>query len=1037
MGALTHCRLRALLNVHSFFSFGAGVSSPTVLVQKAAELGYTYVALTDDGGVYGAAELFAAARKLGVVPLIGATVPLEIGGTPYPVVLLAESLAGYETLNRLLTLLHALDGSVTLPVLAAHSDALHLLTGGRRGFPTQLLGAGRRGVAEQALCDLRGIFPHRLWVQLYHDAHPWDTRRARLLRDLAHAMKLPAVAAPEVRYAAPELYPLYDALVCARLGITVDTPHADRPQNSAQAVPEDFLLPFPDALENASRLAELCSFELLPERFAMPPVRVPEGMTPQGHLEERCYGALGERYGGLNLKAARERLELELVTLRSLGMAEFFLLAAEVTDFCRSRGIVASGRGSAAASVVCYLLGVTTTDPVAHDLLFERFLHTGRRIMPDIDIDVGSHRRDEVFVWLQERFGREHAAMVCNRVTYQLPSAVQDLGRALGVPAAQRNALTKAFGRDYRHLRPHWAREALPAFEEVLRGAPVQEVLLGLLERIEKGFVRHIAPHSGGWVVSQKPLSYYSPIQVSTGGLPTLQFDKDDVERLGLIKLDVLALRMLSCLERAREEVFRVNGVWLDLADLPDAPGVWERIQVGDTLGIFQIESPGQVRMSVQLKPTCLTDLKNQVSLHRPGPIQSGSVHPFIARHQGREAVTYLHPSLEPVLGKTHGVLLFQEDIMRLAVTLAGFSWTEAELFRKQVTSFEEASEIRDEHRRFVEGAMQRTGMSREAAEQVFEMCAVYRGYGFAESHAWAFAVTAYKSAWMRHHYPAEYLAAFLSDAPGMWSASTLRHEAERWGVGFLRLELNASGVSYAVEKVDGQKWVRPPFTAVTGLSEELAGRIVRERRSGGPYASVRDLFERLVLERDTLDALARAGAFDKLLSRRDALFEVAALTHMQPPGKASLLAGYATEPPPFPALSVPERVTWDYLTKGFSDLHVHPIDLARRQLLDLGASPMVRLPKHGFVTTAGLIVARQKPPTAQGFAFFVLEDGSERVQVVISPALWERHRETLRDAAVLLVEGLLETEGRAVTLQATGLCGLPLAVKVEGYDYG
>jgi error-prone DNA polymerase len=1037
VGSLTHRRLSALLNVHSFFSFGAGVSSPTALVKRAAELGYTHIALTDDLGVYGAAELHVAARSFGVVPLVGATVPLEVAGTPYPVLLLAESLAGYETLNCLVTLLHASEEPVTLPVLAAHAESLHLLTGGRRGFPTQLLGANRRSVAEQTLCDLKGIFSGRLWVQLYFDAYPWDLRRARLLRELAHAMKLPAVAALEVRYAVPELYPLYDALVCARLGITVDTPHPDRPQNGAQAVPESLPLPFPDALENASRLAELCSFDLLPERFAMPPVRVPEGMSAQGYLEERCYGALGERYSGETFMVAKTRLELELVTLRSLSMAEFFLLAAEVTDFCRSRGIVASGRGSAAASVVCYLLGVTTTDPVAHDLLFERFLHTGRRIKPDIDIDVGSHRRDEVFVWLRERFGKEHAAMVCNRVTYGLPSAVQDLGRALGIPAAQRNALNKAFGRDYRFLKPHRAREALPAFEEVLRGAPVQEVLLGLLERIEKGFVRHIAPHSGGWVVSRKPLSHYSPIQVSTGGLPTLQFDKDDVERLGLIKLDVLALRMLSCLERAREEVFRVNGVWLELSELPDAPAVWERIQIGDTLGIFQIESPGQVRMSVQLKPTCLTDLKNQVSLHRPGPIQSGSVHPFVARQRGRQAVTYLHPSLEPVLAKSHGVLLFQEDIMRLAVTVAGFSWTEAELFRKHVTSFDELSEIEAEHRRFIAGAVAHTGMSREVAEQVFELCSVYRGYGFAESHAWAFAVTAYKSAWVRHHYPAEYLAAFLSDAPGMWSASTLRHEAQRWGVGFLKLELNASGVFYAVEVVDGQKWVRPPFTAVAGLSEELAGRIVRERRSGGPFASVRDLFERVILERDVLDALARAGAFDRIISRRDALFEVAALTHMQPPGRASLLSGYSQEPPPFPALSLPEKVTWDYRTKGLSEYLVHPIDLIRRQLLDIGATPMVRLPKHGFVTTAGLVVARQKPPTAQGFAFFVIEDGPERVRVVISAGRWERHREVLRDASVLLVEGLLETEGLALTLSATDLCAVPLSVKVAGYDYG
>ncbi|CAA9556822.1 MAG: DNA polymerase III alpha subunit [uncultured Truepera sp.] len=1026
-------RLPALLNCYSYFSFGQGVSSPTRLVERAAELGYGALALTDVNGVYGAVEAQKAGKKYGVKVLVGATVTLTVEDEGYPLVLIAQNRSGYEVLCNLLTAVHGSeDKVVSVPMLLAHTQGLVCLTGGRQGFPTRLLTQRKIIQAETLLETLKGAFSERLYLQLYFGGYPEDLVRARKLRDFAHCPNrgVPVVAAPEVRYATPDLYPLYDTLVCSRLGITVRDSHQDRPQNMCSAVPDPHAwetlpqhpLPFPEGVQNAEAIVQNCNLELLAERLTPPAARIPEGTTVKQHLDERLYGALADKYGADTFMVAKARLETELVTMKALGLSEFFLVAAEVTDFCKRRGIVASGRGSAAASVVCYLLGITGTDPVRHNLLFERFLHTGRTSLPDVDIDIGSSRRDEVLAWVEERFGASTEAMVCNKITYRLPLAVQDLGRGLGIPPILRNTLSKKLGRDYRNLRPHRAREATGVFDDALKGAPVKEVLLRLLESMEKGFVRHISPHSGGVVLSRHPLSHYSPLERSTGGIRLLQFDKDDAESLGLIKLDLLGLRMLGVFERCREEVLRTEGTWLTLTDLPDDPDVWKGIQHGDTMGLFQVESPAQTRITVDMRPQSFLDLAHQVALIRPGPIQSGTVHPYVRRRKGLEPVTYLHPCLEPILEKSYGVLLFQEDVMRVAVQIGGFSWNDAERFRKAVGSYEEEAEIDAEKCRFIAGAQQKTGLSEEAATRIFDLCASFRGYGFAESHAWAFGQHAYTSAWLRHHYPAEYFAAVLTEDPGMWPRSTLMQEARCRGVGFSRVHINLSGLHYQVGRnEDGSKSVRVPLTSILAVSEKVARQVVLERLARGPYGGVKDLYERLTIDRDTLEALARAGAFDGLQERRDALYQIGALVHTQPPAVQPMLSALP-ETPPLPELSVREQVAWDYRLKGLNEWGVHPVDLIRQQLLALGATPMVRLPHHGSVTTAGVVVARQRPPTAKGFAFYVIEDGPLRMQVVISPNLWARERDLLREARIMIVSGRLEKRGKAWTIRADQL---------------
>jgi error-prone DNA polymerase len=843
-------------------------------------------------------------------------------------VLIAQNRLGYEVLCDLLTVIHAgEDKKVTLPVLLAHTENLICLTGGRQGFPSRLLGQGKIFQAEDLTDTLKGAFPERLYLQLSFNHYPEDALYARKLRAFAHCPNrgLPVVSAPEVRYATPDLYPLYDALVCGRLGISVRDPHPLRPQNDAQHVPdpEDWNnlpqhpLPFPDGFQNAQTIAESCTLDLLAQRLTPPAARVPEGVKAEQHLEERLYSSLAEKYSTENFSAARERLEQELVTMKSLGLGEFFLVAAEITDYCRGRGIVASGRGSAAASVTCYLLGITTVDPIKHDLLFERFLHTGRTSLPDVDIDIGSSRRDEVLAWAERRFGELTHAMVCNRVTYKLPSAVQDLGRGLGIPKVWRDTLTRKLGRDYRHLRPSRVREAQAIFDTVLQNAPAKEVLLSLLEKMEKGTVRQISPHSGGVILSKHPLSYYSPRERSSGGIRLLQFDKDDSESLGLIKLDLLGLRMLGVFERCREEVLRIEGRWLELSDLPDDPDVWSSIQAGDTMGLFQIESPAQTHITVEVQPRSFTDLAHQVALIRPGPIQSGTVQPYVRRKKGLEEPHFIHKCLESILGKTYGVLLFQEDILRVSVQVAGFSWVEAEAFRKAISSYEEEGEIEGEKKRFIDGCRIKSRLDDKTATDIFAMCAAFRGYGFAESHAWAFGAHAYTSAWLRYHYTAEYFASVLTEEPGMWPRSSIMQDTREKGVGFRRLDINHSNLSYRVERnKDSSKSIRVPLSSVKGVSEESARKIVLERLAHGPYTGIRDLYERVQLDRDVLEALARAGAFDRLQERRDALYQIGALVNIQPPAQKPLLSALP-ETPPLPSLAPKEKVVWDYASRA------------------------------------------------------------------------------------------------------------------------
>ena len=1043
--------LSALLACSSFFSQGRSTVSPGRLVRLAAGRGFRHVGLADWCSVSGAVELGEAAREHGVGSSVGATLPVSFpaterranpstfsGAQTFPLVLIARSVSGYAQLCELITRVNlehpeGLPLNLLASVVAGQPGQLVCLTGGRLGFPTVLGEARQLAQVTELLRTLRGLFSFDLYVQLFHGAAPQEHRRLSYLRGLARDLNLPTVAAPEISMGEIEEYPLLDALTCARLGIDVQTPHTERPRNDARHVgtPEGWgqALPFPDALLNADTLARECALDLRSGRLHSPKPRLPEGLTAQGFLRQRASAGLELRYRSGEQATARLRLHQELAVVETLGLEGFFLTAMEVTDYCRANGILAAGRGSAAASVLCYALGITLSDPVKHDLLFERFLHTGQEVMPDVDIDIASSGRDQVLAWTEERWGGEDGrgqAMVANRVTYRLPSALQDLGRALGLPPELRDRLSNALGRDYGHLRPHRAREAEEIFTEVLGRAPVQDALLNLLTRIEPGFVRHLAPHSGGTVLSARPLTEFSPLTRSSGGIRMLGFDKDDVERLGLIKLDLLGLRMLAALERAREEALRLTGDWVEYGDLPDDPEVWARLASGDTMSLFQIESPAQVQMSARLQPKTMTQLAHQIALVRPGPIQSGTVHPYVRRARGEEAVPELPEPLKGILAPTYGTLMYQEQILRLAVHYAGMSWSQADRFRSRLSKAEDPAELAALRSRFVEGAAHTTGAFPWEAEEVFDMCAAFRGFGFAESHSHAFAQHSYASAWMRHHHPAAFLAGVLSEHPGMWPVSTLSLDAGKRGVRLAPLCINRSGLTYRAET---QRVVRVPLSAVVGLSLDAARRVVQERLTGGKFLGLEDVYNRCELQQDALENLVNAGAFDQLgLNRREASYQVGVLAHARPPGKRGLL-GPQLAPPELEPLSLDETLFLDLHTKGLSEGARHPLDAHRARLRDLGALPLGRL-KHGqSAWTAGLIVARQKPPTAKGFAFFVLEDGFSRAQAVISPDLWAANRALLRDAHALIVQGEIRRQGQAVTLTVQRVVELPLAL--------
>ena len=1048
--------------------------------------------------------------------------PISALPAPTPLLLLAASPAGYSNLCRILTAAHLRDRDhphALLEELDEHRHDLFCLTGTYESRLWSLLDAGRLESARRWIDTLAQIFGDRLSIEVAHHLLPGDKRRLQRLRALSERTRVPMAVTGDVRYAVADHYKRYDLMTCIRHGITVFEPHPDRPRNAEAYLKDEEtmrkLIPWPEAFDRTEEIAEACEVDLLPGFITPPSARVETGESCREYIIRLCREGLDGKYGHGDASRSVEsrepravdggtsrpdasddlrtraevQLDRELQVILDLHLEEFFLVVHEIVDEARRRGIRCAGRGSAANSIVAYLLGITEVDPLEHRLLFERFLHGGRKGTPDIDVDFDSERREEVIAWMEERFGIEQTAMTATLVTYRLRSAIRDVAKALGWSMEEVDRMSKAVPPS----RAHGAREHRVTLEQIVPASPLLDVLLGMVESLAD-CPRHLGLHSGGMVLSRKPLHHFTPVQVSANGVKMVQFDKYDVEALGLVKLDVLGLRMLASVSESVELIRRHEDPEFRLEEIPfDDIATFNMIRASETLGTFQIESQGQLHLLAQHQPETFDDLITEIALFRPGPLQGGMVHPFVRRRRGEEPIQYDHPDLEPILKETYGIILFQEQVLEVAHRFAGMSLAEADDFRSLMSRFRDPGEMEQMREKFVHGAMRR-GVDEASANKVFDRVSNFVGYGFCRSHAAAFAKTVYESCYLKKHYPAEFMAAVMEHRPGMYNLMTLQEEARRFGVQTLGPDVNRSGVRYDVEPLDGERSadsvqadadsvragvpsasagagsvravrraIRKPLTAVKELSEDDARMIVWERLQNGRFTSVEDFYRRVPLEEDTLRSLARSGAFDEIhqaqerdarlrKASRRALWEVGLLLRSPVPrGRPSsrelfeVRSFSEADIPDLPELTPATRLSWDYETHGSA--REHPMTLMRRTLNELEIRPIetcyrigryfsVRkhpsVRRHPSVTVAGLSVLRQRPPTANGVLFVTLEDETGFVQCVVRPTVLEHLDHVLRQSA-LVVRGELHIQGNWRGLVVTNVW--PLNGIFGGYE--
>ena len=1013
------------LHVHSWFSFLNAASSPEALAERAAAFGQSAMAVTDDWTLAGSVQHARVCQVSGIRPLHGARVVIEGVG----IVLLAADREGYANLCDLLTHAHRerLNPSLSWEDLHNSSDGLFCLADLR-----ELCVLERFALAEKHLRYLSHIYPGRTFIELIHHERAGDRLLNFQLQQLAASLRLPCVPTNAVRHARCRDMGIYDALVCARHGITVAQGHPDRPANDAAFFCSENYFRWagftPESIANADAIARECHVNLLAPEVTPPHSNLPEGIQAGEYLRQLCCSGFRRRYPQGN-GAAVLQMKKELEIIGKLELDEFFLVVREVVEFARSRKIRCSGRGSAANSVVAYLLGITEVDPIRHKLLFERFLHEGRKGMPDIDVDFDTSRRDEVIRWMNQRWGEEHTAMTANVITFRLRSAVREVAKVLGFPLPLIDLVTKFIP----HASARHVWEYRGELAEVMGDSPALDVLCNLVEKLHD-CPRHLSLHSGGMILSREKLRYLSPIQTSANTVRQIQFSKDDVERLGLIKFDVLGLRMLASVAEAQSWLTHTadeDTPPFDIDDVPDDdPATYELIRSGETLGLFQIESPGQWNLLSKVQPEHFGDLVAQVALFRPGPLQGNMVHPYILRRRGVAKARYPHPSLEPALRDTYGVILYQEQVLEVVHAFAGLSLSEADEFRKLMSKFRDATEMEAMRERFVEGAIETHKNTKfpvhpHLANKVFDLVAKFVGYGFCRSHAAAFARTVFQSAYLKTHYPAQFMLGVLEHQPGFYPLQTLVEETRRLGVRVLPPCLHKSEIKYVLEThKDSSLAIRTSFSAISGITSEVAesaAAIVLERAMG-PFASLDNALERLILPFNIWESLARSGALASFGDRRQVLWQVRAKLRERQGTKGKrgnhkdqLRLGMEGTPsaPHLTPLQIHELMKWDFETMNYTT-GPHPISLHRPELDKLKVLAISELKERQGniqVRVAGSVISRQRPPTAKGMCFIILQDETGYVPTAMVPQVYEQFQKVLR-APQLIVEGKLEDSG-------------------------
>ncbi len=988
----------------SHYSFLEGASQPEELVETCAALGLDGLALTDTNGVYGIVKAHCKAQQLGLPLIVGSELSLEDGSG---LVLLAQNKVGYARLCQLVSAgcLRSQKGScrVLWDEVLTQNQGLLALWGGPRSRLAQ------PAPCEDLAGSLREAFGDRIYAWLSRNRQPEELGMEVRLRARAARHGLPLVASQEVLYHCPSRRPLQDVLRCIRHGVRLseagcllaaNTEHALKGPEQLAALYADL----PEALVRTREIAARCDFSLAELQYRYPSEKLPDGSSSIEWLSHLTYKGALKRYDGVLPDDVRVQLERELQLIDKLDYCGYFLTMWEIVRFCRGQGIICQGRGSAANSAVCYCLGITSIDPVRMNLLFERFISQERAEPPDIDLDIEHNRREEVIQHVYTKYGRSHAAMVATCIRYRARSAARDVGKVLGLPVVSLERLACNLG----------AYDGLDEAAFVRAGLDPKTrphaQLLKLGNQIQ-GFPRHLSIHPGGFLLGHDPICQLVPIENGAMADRTvIQWDKYDVEALGLFKVDLLGLGALHQLHIGFDLIRQHRGRSFTMATIPaEDPATWAMIQKADTVGVFQIESRGQMAMIPRLKPRCFYDLVVEISIVRPGPITGNMVHPYLRRRNGQEPVDFPHPSLEPVLGKTLGVPLFQEQVMKIAMVAADYTPGEADQLRRDMAAWRKRGLI-EQHRERLIPRMIAKGITPEFAERVFQQIQGFAEYGFPESHAASFALIAYATAWLKCHYPLEFTCALLNALPmGFYSAATIVEDFKRHRHTALPIDVGFSHWECTLEPLGHDFALRMGLRFVKGLGQAAVERVIAARQQQA-FRSVQDLADRTRLDKGSLLVLAEAGALGSLQRRRrSALWQVRG---RRPAEERPGLPFEWSEPiPVLPALERFESISWDYRSSSHS-VQGHLLEPLRPQLQALGlpdAQAVAKLADGRRVLYAGLVICRQRPSTAKGVTFMTLEDETGFVNLVLWKAVFERFSTLARTTPFLGVTGRLQ----------------------------
>jgi error-prone DNA polymerase len=1024
------------LRTHSAFSFGDGAVTPEALVRRAAALGYGALGLTDAADLGGIVRFVLEARRQGIRPVVGTE--LIVDG--HPLALLARTEEGYRSLAALVTLARVGDlrtwerehphtargrAGVRWADVAERSAGLQLLTGPASGRLAALLAAGRRADADRLLATWRDAFGPHVAVEVQrHDAGPHEAALLDALLELAERTGTPWIAAQDARYLDGRSRLVHDMLTALRAGLTLDA--AERagvllPNGRWRLLPAEELGRLwrarPEGLVEAERIAAECDFSLAWMRPPLPHFDVPDGHDDASFLRVCVEEGARERWGEPLTDAQRRQLEHELGVITRLGFAGFFLVMWSVVRHARELGILCQGRGSAANSAVAYCLGITAVDPVRHGLLFERFLSEvrvdGQTEAPDIDLDIEHDRREELLDWAYGKWKRSSAAIACTVQHYRAPNALLDAMRVLGYPAELAFKLSKRMHHREAAEGAAYVRDVLAAQFGLELGDARGRALLALMEGCDE-LPRMRSTHVGGFVLSSQPLGAWLPIEHTTMGRTIVQFDKDDLDAIGVPKFDFLGLGGLSLVRRAFDVIERRTGARPAMYRLPyDDAATYELIARGETIGTFQIESRAQIASILKTRPERLYDIVVQVALIRPGPIEARFVHPYTVRRRGLEPVGFRHPLLEPILARTQGLPIFQEQAMAIAMSLGRYSAAEADALRRSMGHNRKRAKLLAELGRLGQRMTER-GIPADVAAQICHDLESFGSYGFPESHAWSFALIAFATAWLKRHHPAEFYLGLLNSWPmGFYSPATLIHDARRHGVEVRPPCLRDGDWECTVEETadPGKPALRIGWRHIRGVGARALERL-QAARAAGAFTSIADAVRRAALARFDVLALARAGAFaawepDRRLATWAGLGVSGDTLPLAPADRRG--AAPAVRP-----LSRDELVYLDYFATGLS-LNGHPMERLRDRLRAGGAlDSRDLLDRAGGeeVIVGGLVVIRQRPETAGGTIFLLLEDEHGFINVVVPSRLVEENREVVKFALFVLVQGRFERDG-------------------------